>query len=211
MTPRRDVTTQGPPAPAQDLTAFPDKKLEVGRRWFRQHCLPPWYFDSGPKGRFNLDAPRGTCYLASSEEAAAREHIGPEMLRAGVVPAQLLHGRFVSELLLPHSIRVAHLQDRRGLAFGVAGNELCHMSPYDVPRAWARAFDAAGFDGIWHTLRYSTTSPRGLSLFGSAGPAPYPEDPHPRSLRAVVESMHVTVLDTPPSSALTIVPPPPVT
>lgn len=39
-----------------------------------QVAMNPWFFDAVPgRGRFNLRAPRGTCYLASSRGAAARE------------------------------------------------------------------------------------------------------------------------------------------
>jgi hypothetical protein len=192
-----------------DLTRFPRQLLSRGSTWYRQHQLGPWYFDASPQGRFNLDAPRGTCYLASTPEAAAREFIGRDVARAGFVAAGLLRERYVSELLLPHDAGLAHLQDRRALGFGVVSNELCHMTPYDVPRTWARAFDAAGFGGIWYTLRYSTAAPRAVALFGPAGPRDdWPVAPHPRALRNVVSGMRVRVLQTPGSAELTVIAPP---
>lgn len=207
VTSRRDQLHQAPPRPGLDLSSFPSKRLAPGRLWYRQHRLPPWFFSSGPGGRFNLDAPRGTCYLASSPKAAAREYIGVDVARAGFVAAELLRTRRVSELLLPQEITAAHLQDRHALPFGVISNELCHMSPYDIPRAWARTLDEAGFEGVWHTLRFSTARDRGLALFGHAGHADWPEDSQPRTLREVVESMSIRVIDAPTSAQLTVIDP----
>ncbi|MGW8566969.1 RES domain-containing protein [Isoptericola sp. NPDC055881] len=190
-----------------DLAAFPHKRIQAGRLWYRQHHLPPWYFSSNRKGRFDLDPPRGTCYLASRPEAAAREFIGADVADAGFVAAALLRDRYVSALTLPRDMRLAHTQHQDAISHGVISNELCHMTPYDVPQAWARAFDAAGFDGIWHTLRFSTTVPRGMALFGTAGGADWPVDPHPTPLRTVVDSMRISVLDTPSLAETTVVQP----
>lgn len=69
----------------------------------------PWFFASDGHGRFNLSEPMGTCYLASSDDVAARESIGPDSARSGVVAATFLSGRVVSSLTLPETIVAAHV------------------------------------------------------------------------------------------------------
>jgi hypothetical protein len=86
------------------------------------------------------------------------------------------------------------------------------VSVTDSPRcrsAWARAFDAVGFDGVWHTLRYTTTTAHGVALFGPVGTREdWPVEPRPRPLRDVVAAMPITVLDVPRTSQVTVVRPP---
>lgn len=71
--------------PPGDLSGFP--RIPTGSApWFRAHqemggrdkgC---WWFvghdsDGTPEGRFDLQTPRETCYLADSAQAAVRERI----------------------------------------------------------------------------------------------------------------------------------------
>ncbi|KQT96446.1 MULTISPECIES: hypothetical protein [Sanguibacter] len=127
----RAASTQQPPDPDVDLTAFPARMVAVGTQWHREH---------GPRHR--------------------------------VVP------------------------------------ELVVMRPYDTPRAWAHAFFDSGFQGIWGTLRHSSGTSRGLSVFGPSGPRDWPVDPHPTRLSDLLEGMAGMAVVRPPSlDEITIVPP----
>ncbi|WP_169925917.1 RES domain-containing protein [Serinibacter salmoneus] len=177
--------------------------------WFREHGpLGPWWFASGTGGRFNLDEPRGSLYLASSAEAAARERIGGPLAQAGVVPATLVEDRAVSAIALDASVEAADLTARDALRHGVVCHELCTMTPYDVPRAWAAAFDAAGFGGIVGTIRFSPPTERALTVFGGAGARDWEMPADAVALRAVLEGLDVRVIEPPSSRSLTFVDPP---
>ncbi|ABG99767.1 hypothetical protein RHA1_ro08723 (plasmid) [Rhodococcus jostii RHA1] len=43
----------------------------------------PWWFSSSGGGRFDLSAPRGTCYVAFDEATAIRETVGRRWPRSG--------------------------------------------------------------------------------------------------------------------------------
>ncbi|WP_197021555.1 RES family NAD+ phosphorylase [Cellulomonas sp. HZM] len=190
----------------RDLSGFPRKNLPAGRRWYRQHGpAGPWFFDSSTQGRFNLDSPRGTLYLASTPEGAARERIGFDLAATGWVPAGLVRDRVMSVLDLSVTCTVAYLTAGSALEWGVVSNELATTDDYALTRSWACAFDAAGFDGLWGRLRFSAGRGRALALFGDEGTRPWPVDPHPRTLRDVVElDMLMHVVDAPSSTSLTI-------
>jgi hypothetical protein len=49
--------------------------------------LGPWWFASNDEGRFNLDLPCGTCYLAINEETALRQRLGRDLVKLNVVSA----------------------------------------------------------------------------------------------------------------------------
>lgn len=187
--PGRDVTAQQPP-PA-DLTGFPARRLASGATVFRAHLArrSPWWFSSGG-GRFDLPAPRGTCYLASSALVAVRERLGPVLAARAVVPAGALDGVVVSRLATARvrdagderaSLRLANVRVAGAADFGVT-RELESMTPYDVPVRWAVGFDAAGFDGVWYGPRFSPGAAGAIAVFGAAGqddgraldPAPVP-------------------------------------
>lgn len=198
---RERVAQQPPSGP---LTDFPRRDVPAGSEWFREHGTQgTWWFASGPGGRFNLDEPRGSLYLASTPQAAARERIGMALATARLVPTSLVQDRSVSTLPLPMRVSVADSTSPRALLFGVVAQELCQMTPYEVPRHWATGFDSAGFDGMFGTLRFSPPKDRGLTVFGPAGTRDWARG-QATSLRSVLGSMGITVLDPPPRSALII-------
>lgn len=194
--------------PGADLDGFPRKRIARGRRWWRNHgTAGPWYFSAGPGGRFDLDPPRGTLYLATTAEAAAFERIGPDLATGGEIPASVVHGRLVSEVTLPVDVDAAHAATRDALRWGLVPVELCGTDDYALTRSWAAAFDAAGFGGIWTPLRFSGPRGRGLAVFGEQGPRSWPGPDDPVPLRELVEGpLHLTVLDPPSSSSVTVLP-----
>ena len=204
----RAASTQQPPDPDVDLTAFPARMVAVGTQWHREHGpRGPWFFAAGPGGRFNLDEPHGTLYLANRPEAAARERIGPDHVQHGLVPSGIVHDRWVSDLLLHEPVRAAQVNHEDAPHHRVVP-ELVVMRPYDTPRAWAHALFDSGFQGIWGTLRHSSGTSRGLSVFGPSGPRDWPVDPHPTRLSDLLEGMAGMAVVRPPSlDEITIVPP----
>ncbi|MBI9115672.1 RES domain-containing protein [Sanguibacter suaedae] len=205
----RTGSTQQPPDPRTDLTRFPQRTVTKGTQWCREHGPQgPWYFAAGPGGRFNLDEPHGTLYLANRPEAAARERIGPDHVQHGAIPRAIVENRWVSTLPLAETVSAAHVTHESAPSFRVVP-ELTTMRPYDTPRAWARAFFAAGFTGIWGMLRHSSATCRGLSVFGPVGTRDWPRDPTPVPLRALLDEMPgLTVVDPPHTSDLEILRPP---
>ena len=178
---REEPAQQGPPA---HLTAFPAHRLNPAARLFRAHQRGrgPWWFASGG-GRFDLVEPRGTCYLATSATAALRERLGPVLARRTTVPASTLDGVVVSTLqpgaASSEPLRLANLRSSRAAEFGVT-RELESMTPYDVPRRWASAFDGQGWAGIRYGPRFSPGGASAIALFGSAGEDTIrPIDPEP--------------------------------
>ena len=207
-----------PPEDPAELSHFPQR--DVDGTWFRAHvdrggrdhgC---WWFssvdvgdDPDGRGRFDLPTPEGTCYLASTEEAAARERVGTQLRTVAGHESVL-----ASVLVTPEGpvtvtatevtlVRVANLAVKpaqrwvnRSLAVGTG--------IYSVTQAWAAAFRAAGSSGIVHQPRFTGGARvRSLAAFGRAGrPRPIPAVQRTRTLRAVLETHDVRVVE-PPSSA----------
>lgn len=208
MTPDRETMAQQPPDPDGDYRRFPARTIRAGSGWFRQHRrdLGPWWFSTSQQGRFDLPPPDGTCYLASSPQAATRERVGPDLAAAGQVPVSVLHGRVVSTLSLPEPVRAANLEsDRAADQYGITG-ELATMIPYRVPQTWAATVHTAGFGGLVARLRFTPSRQLGLALFGTAGDRPdWAVDPQPQPLADVANQMGIHVVDPPDDDQITIV------
>lgn len=203
-------STQQPPPAGADLTAFPAVRVRAGSRWFREHgAAGAWYFASGPGGRFTLDPPDGTLYLANSAAAAARERVGPDLMQRGVIPASIVADRWVSTLRLPHGVLAADTTHEDAVTAFRVGPELATMRPYDTPRRWAAALFAAGFGGIRALLRHSGPRGRALAVFGPGGARDWAPDPAPVPLRDVLARLPGAVVVGPMADAdVPIVPPP---
>ena len=176
--PSRAVVAQQPPR--VPLDGFPVHTVRPDTAVFRAHTagLGPWWFGSDGCGRFDLPAPSGTCYVATSAVAALRERIGVVLGGSASVPAALLERVLVSRLRLPARRRVADLEATRASDFGVT-RELETMVPYDVPQAWARAFAAVDLEGVRYAPRFTTGPALAVALFGPAGDAGWPDDAAP--------------------------------
>jgi hypothetical protein len=127
-----------------------------------------WWFDSGPHGRFNLSAPRGTCYAATELETAVRERVRDEVSATGVVSRALADSFAVSTIAAPDAVRCAAVSAKRAVDHGVV-RELVTTDDYETTREWATAFDANGFDGVFYGSAYTTGAPSAVALFGDAG------------------------------------------
>jgi hypothetical protein len=199
-------------SPRGDLRGFPAVRLAPQRALHRAHSARrgPWWFSSGG-GRFDLPAPRGTCYLATTALAAVRERLGPVLGGRSTLPAAALADVVVSRLTLtvpgrPGAVRLANLRVQAAIEHGVT-RELEVMVPYDVPTSWARAFAAVGLDGVRYGPRFTPGSASSIALFGDAGEdLARPVDPAPVAASAVPGAprpvpvprrAEITVLGTP--------------
>lgn len=154
--------------PPEDVSGFPARE-PVEETWHRAHATDrgPWWFSHDGSGRFDLTTPHGTCYLASTVEAALRERLGPTLLAAGRIGADEADRTWVSERVVQG--RFADATDQDASRFG-ATREVGTLTPYDLPRAWAHAFHRAAFDGVRSWPRFSPGAGQyALGLFGPAG------------------------------------------
>lgn len=159
-----------PPPLPEALAAFPIYVLLPRRALYRIHRAHrgPWWFTSGTQRRFDLDRPRGTCYLAEEALGAfveAFQHVGV------IMPVAEIAARAISILSVPAEVTLADCTDPRSRAFGITGE--IHSSPdRRLTQAWAAAFAAAGFGGVRYLVRHDPSQRRfGIALFGAAGEA----------------------------------------
>jgi len=155
---------------ARPLDGFPDWPLTARRRLLRGHKTAngPWWFASTGGGRFDLDAPRGTCYVAFDDRTAIRETVGEVLTSGGVITAEFAAERSMSTLRVPTRRRLADTCAESAADFGLT-RELCTLTPYELPRRWAAAL-ADPFDGLRYQTRFTTGSgANAAALFGDAG------------------------------------------
>lgn len=199
--------------PPEGLADFPscDVSTVTLHRVTRADRSAWWFAARGPTGggRFDLASPRGTCYLADDPVAALLEVLRPPYVTGrSIVAAQALQARVVWHVGgAPDVTIVADATARRAAGFGVT-KEIGTITPYDVPRAWADALDAAGHGGVRWWLRFDPADGRGVALFGEAGPRPgWPQgERRPADdYRALVGELGVEVLDVPAADQLRFV------
>ena len=201
----REQVVQGPPP--DDLEGFPTTTVGTPIDLFRCHRadLGPWWFGNDGGGRFDLAAPRGTCYLALDAESAVRERLGPVLGGRSAVPESALEDAVLSRLHPPTKWTVADLQSRRAAAYGVT-RELEVMVPYAVPQAWAAGFDSAGHDGVRYGPRFTPGEASSVAAFGAEGSRDWAPDPGPVPATSVPGIPNL--LGTPRRADLTVVRPP---
>lgn len=160
-----------------------------------------WWYSSDGRGRFDLPPPEGTCYLATDAYAAIREGS-----RLGPVSTNWVTQRELREVPPPDpKARVAATTRKAAGRYGVT-TELATLVPDDLPRRWAAAFRAHGFDGIRHQLRHDQRArPSGVALFGPAGASALDDGLRTTLTVAAVEAAGVTVCPPPTAAAVTIV------
>lgn len=201
----RDSVALG--SPSRSLRRFPGSTLTTAQKLRRGHSTGngPWWFASSGGGRFDLNPPRGTCYLAYDELTAIRETVGAPLASTGVITHAFSADRQLSTLTVPHDHRLADTCTDEAADFGLT-RELASMTPYAVPQEWAAAFDAH-FAGIRYQTRFTTgPNPNAVGLFGDAGEASWPIDPSPEPFVAAARRCGFIVAG--PPRAVRIVPPP---
>lgn len=185
-----------------DLTGFP--AVAPPKRLVRvcRASQSTWWFSAEGRGRFDLVTPQGTCYLATDAYAAIRE-----ATRLGPVSSLWVQARELREVAPPDpNARLAATTRQAAGQYGVT-TELATVVPYDLPRRWATAFHAHGFDGIRHQLRHDQRArPSGAALFGPMGAGNHADGEQTTVTVAAVETTGVPVLPLPHSTALTVLP-----
>jgi hypothetical protein len=160
------------------MSGFPAWRVDKRRALYRAHhaSVSPWWFASNGDGRFDLDEPCGTCYVALDRGTALRERLGPRIVAADAVPISLLDDAVVSRLHLPASRRVADVTAEAATAFGVT-REINTTTRYDITQQWASAWHELSLGGVRYAARFSTGSDAlAVGLFGDAGVGAWPVD-----------------------------------
>lgn len=187
-------------APPQSLDGFPVWRLDTERALSRVHLRTrnPWFFDGSADGRFNLRAPRGTCYLAETAVGAFLETLSR---RGRLIPQAEVDDRALSTLTVPYERHLADCTVARARGFGITAG-IHALEDYERTQAWAQAFAASGFEGIRYRISHDPRAPGvGVALFGPAGEADWPVSPSmpiPRALMNRVErAFGLIVVPTP--------------
>jgi hypothetical protein len=164
------LSPRGLPAPPDVIPELPRTRLGTTTLW-RIHPAEasPWFFDTGPDGRFNLrDA--GTCYLAEEPLGAFVEKFGRLLRPDGVIPEPLVDSQRLSTLRPPKG-SVVDLTDPKVLGLVGLTAEIHATTDYGLTQAWANALRDGGYAGIRYKARHD---PRGqlvsIALFGSKRP-----------------------------------------
>lgn len=164
------MSPRGIAAPPAELPELPTIALGGEPLW-RSHAATaePWFFDTGPYGRFNLPDV-GTCYLAEERLGAFVEKFGRLLRPGGAIPESLIVSQRLSSLRPPRR-EVVDLSDRRVLGRAGLTAEIHSTTDYSLTQSWALALRDAGYRGIRYRARHD---PHGeltsIALFGSSRP-----------------------------------------
>lgn len=205
---RRRLGLRKPPV---DITGFPVHLLRKGKVLFRAHRtgLGPWWFASDEGGRFNLDPPAGTCYLAEDEETALRERLGPDITAGGIVSLNWADETVVSRLSVQRGGRLAHTCHDDGPRFGLTREIATYTgAKYNLTRRWAQKFHEAGLRGVLYESRFTTVAqPNAYAVFDDAGPNnSWPADPRPLSGREACNRAGLKVVSPPSRGSVKVLP-----
>lgn len=196
--------------PPADISGFPTKRVRKGTALYRAHHKNngPWWFSSDDGGRFNLDPPAGTCYLAMDEETALRERLGRGMLKRGVVSQGWADETVVSRVSVHRGGQVANTCHREATNHGITREIATYArTGYGLTRMWARRFHALGLRGVLYESRFTTiTAANAYALFDEAGPKSWPDDPAPAAGVDACLRAGLQVIALPSVTALRIVP-----
>jgi hypothetical protein len=169
-----------PPAAAGSLTDHPERALagtELSRVWRRHlpdgaiRAVPWWFASAGADpfagGRFDLSAPAGTCYLATTIAGAVLEAMQVHLTN---LPAAELAARGAVRTEAPAGMPpAADLTDPVGVQVGLTA-AVWAGADRPLTQRWAAAFRRDGWwalhGGIHHDLSGTL---RGVSLFDHTG------------------------------------------
>ena len=124
-----------------------------------------WWFSSDGSGRFDLERPNGTCYLAQTPLGTLIEHFDG----IDLIPQEDLDQRRIASLSPGRALRLADCTSSHIRSFG-ADLSLSAGSDYARTQQFAAWFHANSFDGVRYFLRNDPAATLiGIALFGSAG------------------------------------------
>lgn len=123
-------------------------------------------------GRFDLRAPNGACYLATSHTAAILEALQADFA-GGLIPTSALSRRALSTVTAPEgSPPAAQLTSRRAAAAGVTVG-LWSDPNRGLTRHWAAELHGSGWQGLYHGAQHDPTGAgRSVTLLDLAGNHP---------------------------------------
>ncbi len=203
----RARVAQAEPSAGLDLSGFPSVTASAGDALYRAqgagYDSAEYYASSA--GRFDLESPRGTWYLARDLESAIFEYLGLDGYAMRVVPRGTADQFEVWMFDAVEREQLADIKHRSAASYGVT-SELGVMTPYAIPRRWADAFDAAGFDGIQYESRF-TPSGVALAVFGDVGSETCPSGVRIEGYEAC-QSAGIAVVEIPTIGELEVVSPP---
>lgn len=167
------MPAQQSPNPARSLEGFPEAMLEQGSEVYRSHAIRhgAGFYASGEGGRFNLEPPRGTLYVATDLDTAVREKVREAVVSTGVVSRRFAAAFEVATLSAPATTHAADAAHSAASRYGVT-RELGTMDDYAITRAWAAAFDSFGYGGIRYGSRFTTGPANAWAIYGTAGECP---------------------------------------
>jgi RES domain-containing protein len=166
------------PPPAPDLTRLPRHTLAEARlhRVYRRGRASPWWFASVPAvpaagGRFDLPAPLGACYLASSVAAGVLEAL--QGFGRGLLPDVELRNRVCAEVVAPESApAAAQLTSARARGLGITAALWAGLDRALTQR-WALQLHRAGWRALWTGIQHDPTGMlRAVTLLDLAGEHP---------------------------------------
>jgi hypothetical protein len=168
----------GEPPSRWALRSLPTRRLDRLRLW-RVHRATrgPWWFsslspeDPGRSGRFDLPAPNGSCYLASTRTTAILEAL--QDFGGGLLPAAALKARVISNVEVPAGApHAAALTAAKAAAVGVNVGLWADRDRM-LTHAWAAELHGAGWQALHHGAQHDPTGRgRSVTLFDHSGAHP---------------------------------------
>jgi RES domain-containing protein len=152
--------------PPANLVRFPVSLWS--RTLYRIHraANDPVYFSNSGDGRFDLQPPHATLYLAVTAVGAVLE-----VFRTTLIPLAEVELRRLTTIEPTREWRLADCTTSAARGYGVTA--AIHSDPnYEICQRWAAAFHEHGFDGILYRLSHDPSGGEmGIALFRSASAA----------------------------------------
>ncbi len=171
-----------PPGPVA-LAGLPRERLTGRTLWrvFQRDRSQPWYFAAlhpeapDASGRFDLPAPFGSCYLATTAPAAVLEAL--QEYGHGLLPDSALRRRALLRVDAPASApAAARLTAARARGLGVTA-ALWAGEDRACTQAWAVQLHRAGWRAAYHGVAHDPAGRRrAVTLFDRAGEHPPYDD-----------------------------------
>jgi hypothetical protein len=166
-------------ATIKDLQKFPNYKFPPSQTIYRIYrtfspdgqARDSWFFSSAENthaGRFDLLAPKGTCYFACSAIGAWLE-----VFRGALVKdRQDMENRRIAHVSRKSSaIHLADLASQKSISFKVT-LDIASGNDYKNSQSWASELEQNKFAGVRALLRHDPSGgEHTIGIFGSAGPS----------------------------------------
>ncbi|MGA6162707.1 hypothetical protein [Amycolatopsis magusensis] len=184
----REFVAQGEPDRSLNWADFPRAEIRSRKTVLyraARNGRGAWWFCACGRCRFDLAAPRGTCYSSTDRLCGLLECIGMSWCTG---PLPVLEISFLQQWTIhahdvQFTLRLANLTHRGAMGFRIT-NELSCMPGYELPQQYARLFDdtrgrrgARRFHGVKYRCRFDPGShAHGVALFGGSGEIDWPSE-----------------------------------